>query len=178
MRLEQHGMAVVPTREPTAGPVGRQIRATLRQADGAAHRAALPWMFAADRADHVNRLVQPSLQDGSWVVSDRYYHSSLAYQSVEHPLSVVDELNRHFLAPDLTLYLSVPVTVCLARIAKRRDELEIFEERDVLQATAARYRAVLDMLVSRGQHIVEIDASGDIESISETIWAHVQELSS
>lgn len=173
--LRARGLEAVGTHEPTGGPVGKLIRSTLRRGEGAPARETLPWLFAADRADHLHRLVQPTLGAGGWVVSDRYYHSSLAYQSLDHPMTLVDELNRHFLVPDLTIFLSLPVEACLARIVKRREELEIFEEHAVLAATAARYHAVIDLLRARGQRIIELSGEGSIEEVAEEVAAVVEQ---
>ena len=115
---------VVLTREPTDGPVGRIIREVLRGDQRAPTVDTLPWLFAADRADHLTRKVEPALRRGAYVVSDRYYHSSLAYQSLTLPLEDVSALNS-FRSPHITFFLDVPVDECLARIGKRGGEREI-----------------------------------------------------
>ena len=127
--LEAAGQPATRTHEPTDGAVGRLIRATLRDQPDAADRRTLPWMFAADRADHLHRVVEPALADGRWVVSDRYLHSSLAYQSLELPLEQVFALNRAFRVPDLTLFIHVPVQVGLDRIEARGATRELYEHR-------------------------------------------------
>jgi dTMP kinase len=167
--IRARGQAVLATREPTSGPIGRIIRQTLRAEPDAPAVATLPWMFAADRADHLSRTVDPALADGTWVVSDRYYHSSLAYQSLTLPLDDVLALNGMFRVPDVTVYLDVPVGVCLDRIERRGGEREIYEHRERLQLISRHYRTVIDTLWARGEPIVEIDATGTADEVQQRI---------
>ncbi len=155
---------VLLTREPTDGPVGRIIRRVLSGDDDAPDWRTLPWMFAADRADHLFSEIQPALDAGTHVVSDRYYHSSLAYQSLTLPLDKVASLND-FRAPDLTVYIELSVDVCLARINARGEAKEIFEKRDKLQRIADAYRQVIDFLRQRGDRIQVVDGDQPIEAV-------------
>lgn len=175
-RLRGADQAVVQTFEPTDGPIGRIARSVLRQEAGAPTRAALPWIFAADRADHLTRTVEPALLEGAWVVSDRYYHSSLAYQSLERPLEEVDALNRAFRAPDLTVFLTLDVDTCLDRISNRGGTREIYEVRDQLERIAGAYEKVNELLRGRGEAIVDIDASLSIDDVHDAVWRSIAEL--
>jgi len=174
--LRERGHEVVETHEPTDGPVGRLIRQALRGQDGAVHRSTLPWMFAADRADHLTRLVEPSLGAGADVISDRYLHSSLAYQSLDRDLDQVYALNAPFRAPDLTLFVGVPVQACLDRIEARGGVREIFEKREQLEAISRQYDTVLDLLAGRGDRIVHIDGDAPISTVQARILAAVDEV--
>ncbi|MGC6491345.1 MAG: dTMP kinase [Myxococcota bacterium] len=167
--LRSRGKTVVETFEPTDGFIGREIRRVLRREEGAVHRSTLPWMFAADRADHLSRLVDPALQRGEWVISDRYLHSSLAYQSLDRALEEVWELNHRFRAPDLTLFVAVSVDTCLERMARRGGTAELFEQREALQRVAASYERVMARLQERGDTIVRIDGDAPIESVTTAI---------
>lgn len=155
--LTGRGADVVTTREPTDGTIGRAIRSVLRAESGAPSPKSLPWLFAADRADHLERVVEPALARGAVVISDRYYHSSLAYQSAALGLEEVWLLNRHFRAPDLTVLIEVPVSVALDRIAARGPDREIFEYRSKLSQVTSAYRDVAALLRDRGQHITTVD---------------------
>lgn len=168
---------VVRTNEPTDGPVGRTIRAVLRREEGAASMAALPWMFAADRADHLARTVVPALSHGAWVVSDRYLPSSLAYQSLDRPLDEVDVLNRTFRAPDLTVFVSIDVDTALARVMARGGVREVFEERAALLRVVAQYEVVMGVLASRGWNIVRVDGAAPVEVVQAAVWSAVEALS-
>lgn len=174
--LATRGADPLATREPTAGPVGRVIRRVLRAEPDAPLPATLPWLFAADRADHLHREIEPALAAGRVVVSDRYYHSSLAYQSLELPLARVHALNADFRTPDLTLFLDVSIDVCLARIGSRGEAREIFEQRDRLEQIDAAYREVLALLERHGEPIVRIDGEQAPDEVAAAIAAHVARL--
>jgi dTMP kinase len=175
-RLRDLGLTVVTTHEPTDGPVGREIRATLRRAPGAVDRSCLPWMFAADRADHLSRTVDPALQRGSFVLSDRYLHSSLAYQSLDLPFEDVFALNQRFRVPDLTVFVRVSVETSLSRITARGGVREIFEEREQLTRIAASYERVLERLHTRGDPIAYVDGEASITDVEQAIWRAVEPL--
>lgn len=175
-RLRARGAEVLDTHEPTDGPIGRRIRACLRREEGAPARASLPWLYAADRADHLARFVEPMLHEGGWVVSDRYLHSSLAYQSLDVPLDYVAMLNERFRAPDLTIFLHAPVEVCLGRIGGRGEVREIFEERAALERISVQYDTVLSLLEGKGQRIERVDATGSVEAIETRIAELVDSL--
>lgn len=167
--IRQRGKRVVVTREPTDGPVGRMIRSVLRGEEGSADRTTLPWLFAADRKEHLFHEIEPAQENGNWVVCDRYYHSSLAYQSLELPLEKVLALNSTFQVPDLTIFLRVPVQECLRRIGARGQEAEMFERREELEKISSRYDDVISLLGSFGEPIVEVDGTADPHDIAAAI---------
>jgi dTMP kinase len=166
--LRTQGIDALATREPTAGPVGRIIRQVLHADLQAPNVQTLPWLFAADRADHLFRTVLPTLDAGRWVVSDRYLHSSLAYQSLTLPLERVHALNADFRIPDLTVFLDVPVDVCLHRM-EGRSEREIFEHRDQLERISASYGRVIDLLRQRGDRIEVLAGTEPVEAVTQAI---------
>lgn len=92
-------------------------------------------LFAADRLDHLEKVVAPQIRAGSIVLSDRFVTSSYAYQAVENRWN--REINKYIASyprPNLTFYLSVPVDVVLSRIQIRDGERrELFEHREALQ---------------------------------------------
>jgi len=175
-RLTAAGRQVVTTHEPTDGPVGRLIRATLRRAPDAVSPSCLPWMFAADRADHLSRLIEPALASGAVVLTDRYLHSSLAYQSLDLPLEHVFALNRHFRVPNLTILVEVPVEECLRRIDARGAARELFEEQERLERIAERYDAVFERLARRGDPLARVSGMGSMAEVEARIAALVDPL--
>src|ERR1043166_5184318 len=84
LHLRNHGRTAHWTREPSDGPIGRLIREMLTGhhalPTGSISQSHFGLLFAADRLDHCQREVEPQLAAGAIVVSDRWYHSSLAYQ--------------------------------------------------------------------------------------------------
>jgi len=122
--LRARGLPAMATREPSDGPIGTQIRQILtgrlviRPAAGGCAPPCWPTLallFAADRVDHLEAEVMPNLRDGVIVVSDRYDHSSVAYQgaSTDDPSVVawIRAINAKARRPDLTLVLDVPAAV-------------------------------------------------------------------
>lgn len=169
--LRTAGRTVIETHEPTDGLVGRLIRSALRREPGAVHLDTLPWMFAADRSDHLTRLVQPSVDAGIDVISDRYLHSSLAYQSTQRPFEQIWSLNEHFRVPDLTVFVHISVEVGLSRIQRRGAVREVFEERDRLEAIAVQYERVFERVQGRGDRVVRVDGEASIEDVHRRIVA-------
>lgn len=175
-RLRARGDTVIATAEPTDGPVGRLLRQVLRGEGGAADPAALPWLFAADRADHIARLVAPALSRGHWVVADRYLPSSLAYQSLDRGMDGVAALNDTFPLPDLTLLLRVSADAALARITSRGAPAERFERRDTLARVAAAYESAMAWVVARGGRVVTLDGEASADAVEAAVWAEIEAL--
>ena len=147
------------TREPSDGPIGVVARKHLgRHLDlGSPQAEALA--FAADRMDHVASKIVPALERGTTVVADRYYLSSLAYQSLSCDMEWVREINRFALRPDLTVFLSVSVDVGVERFSGRA-ALERFEDdRDELTRVAQRYQEAMASLRADGEEITVIDGA-------------------
>lgn len=167
---------VLTTCEPSQGPVGRFIRNTLDPDHEASviGDSVLPFLFAGDRRDHLDREIIPALQRGAAVLTDRYYHSSLAYQSLAVGLPTVAGLNERFRAPDLTLFLDLEPTESLARIEARGEKRERFEALDRLRQIQEAYYAVLVHCRARGEHIVRIDASESIDEVHSKVVAAVE----
>lgn len=167
--LRSRGASVLDTREPTERSVGRLIRQVLSGDPSAPSMDTLPWLFAADRADHLFAEIIPALEAETWVVSDRYYHSSLAYQSLHQPLEHIDALNKNFRTPDLTIFLEISVDDSLSRIEARGEAREVYEQREHLEHIAAAYGEVVRLLSSRGEPILRMDATDPIDYIAERI---------
>jgi len=137
-------------------------------------------LFAADRFDHIDRVVLPSLRDGDDVISDRYVYSSMVYQGdwpedvfdVEPDMSALDAVvhaNTGILMPDLIIFLDVDADVALERIDARNIEAgdeyspgDIFESRDKVARHVKLYREVFKVMGYLAPHhraIKRIDAN-------------------
>mgnify|MGYP002633439816 CR=1 FL=1 len=169
VQLLVQALSAHATREPSDLPVGRLIRQALASrelGDG-----VLPYLFAADRKDHLEREIEPALAAGQHVVTDRYYHSSLAYQSLAAPLDFVLGLNQGFRAPDLTVFLDLSPEQCLERIAARSAHRDRFETLEQLRAISQSYGAALALLAGRGERIVAVDARGTPQQVHQRVLA-------
>ena len=149
-KLANH-LGATLTAEPSYSPIGWWVRRNLSDLPA----VALPYLFAADRAQHVTETIAPALAAGEIVVCDRYIPSSVAYQGLD-----AITLNSSFPVPDLTILLTVSPEVARQRIAAR-DALTPFEERHAADL-GARYVAALNAL---GWRYVTIDASAGIEEV-------------
>lgn len=178
MEAQGRWTSVHRTWEPSAGPVGLFIRENLSMENAEAlGDNVLPYLFAADRQHHLDREILPVVSAGGAVITDRYYHSSLAYQSLTVGFDTVAQLNAGFRAPDLTVFLDLPAEVCLERILARGGALERFEVIDRLRAIEAAYEAVLSYCARRGERIVRLDASGSVQDIHARLVTAVAEAS-
>ncbi len=125
--VRARGYDVVTTCEPGGTPLGRALRAAfLETTDTVAPMAEL-LSFAADRAQHVERLIRPSLAAGKIVISDRYADATFAYQGAgrgfaDDKVNQVIELATDGLKPDLTLFFDIPVETAIIRMAGRDED--------------------------------------------------------
>jgi dTMP kinase len=160
------------TREPSVGPVGKLLREILTGAHGPMDPTTLSLLFAADRADHLQREVEPALARGQVVISDRWYHSSLAYQGTGEERLWIAELNRRARHPDLTIFLNVrPEEAARRRVDDNRTE-EIFDHLSTQRRVAEGYRAVIEML-RETEHIEVLDGERTPAEVSADIVALV-----
>ena len=168
------------TKEPTNGPIGAQIRLKLAgRLD--MDEATMALLFAADRMDHLHVDIIPKLAAGVHVICDRYYLSSLAYQSLTLDLDWIMAINAKARHPDLTIYLDVPASISIERIARERHVVEFFESESVLDQVRHNYHRIIDLLRARGENIITIqgfNASGSrpIRDIEREIQVAVQRL--
>ena len=176
--LSAQGHANHLTQEPSAGPVGKFIRKALLKSEmeESLEDNVFPYLFAADRRDHLDREILPALESGQFVIADRYYHSSLAYQGLSVGLPLVAELNAQFRAPDITFFLYLSPEVSFERVQLRGLPVERFETLDRLRSVADSYQTVLAHCRSRGEQILTIDASKSIEEIHQQIVNEVVKL--
>ena len=161
-RLQECGAPCLLTAEPSDGPYGRQIRSLTYRLSP--HEEAR--LFAADRRDHVERVIVPALATGQTVICDRYVYSSVAYQGARGvEMALILEENRPFARPaDVTFLLEIPVKTALARIrCFRSPHLSPFEKKEDLEAVAAVYRALKDPSIKR------IDSTPSPEAVHENI---------
>jgi dTMP kinase len=164
---------VTTTAEPSRGPVGSLLRLALTQrlvgAEGRPFdRAALALLFAADRLDHVASEVLPRLAEGTWVVSDRYVLSSLAYQTLDLPATFVAQINGRAPAPDLTVFLEVPPDTALRRRRAERPDAELFEKLPLQRRVAANYRRAIGEAAVPGA-IELLDGTRSIGAVADEI---------
>lgn len=172
--LEAAGYETVLTREPGGSPGAEEIRSLL--VDGDTHRwdaLTEAMLHFAARRDHVSKAVEPDLDRGAWVVSDRFADSTLAYQGYGHGLAldVIDQLYKlciDGLKPDLTVILDLPVETGLARAASRGAGGDRYERMD--PAFHERLRnGFLEIARLEPGRCVVIDATGSEDEVHKMV---------
>ena len=164
-KLMKHNIDVLITSEPTNGPVGKLIKEYLKQQQVERDRNLEALLFAADRLWHWKNVIQPAVISGKIVITDRYLHSSLAYQStnlIEEKWIL--EINKYVPDPDISVFIDVPPEICLKRLKKSGRSLSIMENIENLEVVYKRY---LD-LVKRGKLRV-INGLRKVKEISDEI---------
>ncbi len=174
--LREDGREVVTTREPGGTALGEQVRELLLNG-----LEMSPWaeaaLFAAARAELVERVIAPALAAGKDVVCDRYVDSSLAYQGIARDLGVerILELNRHAtrgLLPDRTILVLVDSELALER-SRASDRIER-ESGEFHRAVDEAYRTLASMFPNR---ITTVDGALPATEIAEQVLGRVRQLS-
>ena len=138
-------------------------------------QSTLALLFAADRCDHAQREINPAIEAGKIVVSDRFYHSSLAYQGSEADRAWIMEINRLALRPDLTIYLKVSPEVATKRRHDASRSEEIFDQLDFQQKVATGYEAAIAAL-NAFEKIVIVDGEQSKDIVQRKISEQVLDL--
>ncbi|MBB6345821.1 dTMP kinase [Nonomuraea muscovyensis] len=176
--LRDQGHDVVQTREPGSTKVGMRLRAILLDA---AERGLSPraeaLMYAADRAEHVEKVIHPALRRGAIVVCDRYVDSSLAYQGAGRDLapedvSKVNAWATGGLVPHLTVLIDVPPSVGLTRLGGAADRIEA-EPLDFHERVRKEFRA---LAAATPERYLVVDGTLPPEKITQTIQDRMRDI--
>lgn len=165
----------IATAEPTSGPTGKFLRQMLA-GDFKVDERTNAYLFAADRCEHIfgKGGVKELCESGKIVVSDRYFFSSLAYQSVSCGLELPQLLNSPFPLPEYLFFFDINPEISLSRVNARNGHKEIYENIEAQKKIAALYEKVISMYeqnpsLREEMKIIRIDASKTIEEVEEII---------
>ena len=174
--LRLRGREVVTTREPGGTPLGSRIRQLVLDTEEQVDPLAELLLYAADRAQHVRRLVRPALESGHFVLSDRYADATVAYQGAgrgfpEEIISEVVALATGGLMPDLTLIFDLTVEESVRRAEQRSLK---GDKRDRLDAEDAAFHtrvrdAYLRIAASDPDRVHVIDAGGSVQETQSQV---------
>lgn len=170
------GVAVLRTREPGGAPGAELLRDILLSASlDWAPRAETLLHFAA-RAEHVSKTILPALEAGMWVICDRFYDSTMAYQGYGQGADrrFIAELIRLVgVAPALTVVLDVPETIARERLRLRGRATDRYEGLD--PAFHARVRqGFRQIAAAEAERCVVVDATGDRQGVHAAVMAAVE----
>ena len=164
--LRQRGLEVLVTREPGGTPLGERLREILLSQPMHAETEAL--LMFATRLEHIEQVIRPALQRGTWVISDRFSDASFAYQGGGRgvALSKLEQLERWVhedLQPDLTLLFDIPIEVARQRLSNNTT-LDRFEQEKGSFFEKVR-QAYLERCKKHLQRFVLIDAAQTPEEV-------------
>ena len=180
--IAARGHKVITTREPGGSEGAEAIRALLMQGSEERWSArAEALLFAAARADHVEKLIRPALERGEWVLCDRFIDSSRAYQGGAGGLGDNDVMALHRigsegLSPDRTLVLMLPTREAETRaMARDGGKTDRFGARNIVyhQEVAGRFNGFAQ---SEPARLRLIDASGSTTDVTARLVAEIEDL--
>jgi dTMP kinase len=170
--LSRRGFAVTLTREPGQGPAGQRLRRYLAGSRRYLKPVVELALFIADRREHVARTIQPALDAGRVVITDRYYYSSVAYQGALglDPGRILAANEAFAPRPRLVFILTLPAAVAVARLRRSPGRgRQVSEDRNYLQQVAAIYGSLT------GEHIHRLRATASPEAVHLQILKITQE---
>jgi len=174
--LAAQRVTVLRTREPGGAPGAELLRGILLGGTVEWSAPAEALLHFAARAEHVEKTIRPALRAGTWVVCDRFFDSTMAYQGYGQGAdrSVIAELSRLCgIVPDLTIVLDVPEAVALLRMRQRARAADRYERLDAEFHARVRqgFRAIAAADPAR---CVLLDASGDVRTVHTAVVAAAQ----
>ncbi len=175
--LRQKGIDLLVTREPGGTPLGERLREILLNHPMHAETEAL-LMFAA-RREHVEQVIRPALQRGTWVISDRFSDASFAYQGGGRGVSIpkLEQLEQWVhgdLQPDLTLLFDIPTEIARQRLANN-ESLDRFEQEqgEFFEKVRQAYLARSQKMPSRFVLIHAENSRNEVQQNLEKIIASI-----
>ncbi len=185
--LKERGYTVVVTREPGGTDIGRQIRSILLRPDNREMEALTElFLYEADRAEHVRKVIAPALAAGNTVLCDRFCDATVVYQGYARGLALeeIRRIHRFILGklkPDLTLLLDLPPEIGLARAfaqidAGGRSGAESRFENEALVFHRKIRAGYLDMAHREPARFCVVDADRDAAAVGRDIEAAIERL--
>lgn len=174
--LNALSIPVIRTREPGGSPGAELLRGILLggSADWAP-RAETLLHFAA-RADHLAKTIRPALDVGTWVICDRFYDSTLAYQGYGQGAErdfITALIRLSPLAPDLTIVLDIPETIAAQRISQRGGDADRYERQDASFHARVR-QGFREIAAAEPKRCVLLDAAANIEAVHTAVMTTVR----
>lgn len=178
-QLQAAGIDFIGTREPGGTPIGEQLRELVLSTRGTMRSETELMIMAASRIELVAQVIMPALQQGQWVLCDRYLDASVAYQGAGRALGMERVVQLHTLMgvtlkPDLTLLLDMPVEQGLARMAARGKPDRI--ESEAIAFFERARQAYLQRAEAEPERIQVIDAAQSLADVGACVTAAVQRL--
>ena len=171
--LEEQNIPLLLTREPGGTTLAEHIRQLLldKEQESIAEQTELLMMFAA-RAQHIKHVIKPALEQGTWVLCDRFTDATYAYQGGGRNMALtsiqwLENFVQGDLRPDLTLLLDAPVQLGMQR-AKQRGKLDRFESEKMAFFEQVR-QSYLSIAAHQSERVKIIDATQNLSSVQAQI---------
>ena len=176
--LDKQSIEHINTREPGGSSIGNELRELLLNKKTTISSEVELLLMLADRKDHVDKVIKPNLNKGTWVVTDRFMDSTMAYQGGGRGLEIsMIELIAGALAlpvPTLTLLFDLPVNLAFQRIADR-ENLDRFESEPIDFHNKIR-EAYLRLAEKNKDRIVIIDSSKSLKEVSAQVKKAINQI--
>ena len=169
---------ILITAEPTRGFYGKKVRELLKtNVNPDVNAQQFLDLYVADRKEHLEKELQPSLKNNKIILCDRYKYSTFVYQSLQGiSIEKIKELHKGMLVPDLVFILDVSPEISLKRISKRQ-QLDAFEKQDFLEKVRNGFLSLKEIFPN--ENIKIIDASKEISEVKkqvcEKLWEMIKE---
>ena len=169
---------LIITREPGGTTLGQSIRSLLLDTsrENSPDSITELLLYAADRAQHVNEIIRPSLNKGDWVISDRFCGSTLAYQGYGRKLNIklikdLETIATQGISPDITFLLDIPVEESIKRRATKKDDRIEKEGKKFLLNVSLGFKAL-----SKQKQWKKISAMNSKDKIISEIQSEIKKL--
>tara|TARA_Y100001968_G_scaffold237995_1_gene221307 strand:- start:1211 stop:1840 length:630 start_codon:yes stop_codon:yes gene_type:complete len=169
---------LILTREPGGTELGQSIRSLLLDTSREKGPSSVTelLLYAADRAQHINEIIHPSLNKGDWVISDRFSGSTVAYQGYGRKLSIpliknLESIATQGIAPDITFLLDIPVEESIKRRSARKDDRIEKEGGEFLLNVSIGFK-----ILSQENHWKKLSAIKSKEQITFEIKSEIKKL--
>jgi dTMP kinase len=175
-KLNERNIPHITTRQPSDNPIGTLTRTTT---DGILRieNESMALLLAADRYQHTYDEIAPALEEGKYVLCDRFYYSSFAFQGIDPGMfariAAYNALVMSFCKPDVTFFIDVTPDECMRRITLSRKEKGLYESLSQLETVRERYLTIFNELKNT-ENIVFINGNADEETVAAEIFAYLQ----
>jgi dTMP kinase len=173
--LQARGLQVVMSREPGGVPLSEKLRELILHEPMSVFSELC--LVSAARREHIAQKIEPALARGEWVISDRFYDSTTAYQAYARGFDkrMVAYFIRHAtqgLKPDLTLYFDLDAEQAARRRTGRGNESDRFEQQDLIFFKSVR-KGFLQAAKREPERIVMINSAMPIEQVRVAAWREI-----
>ena len=174
--LRSFGQSVLLTREPGGPRISEEIRSILLNKEFTEmNRLTEVFLYMASRAQHTLEWIIPALQEGTIVISDRYYDSTYAYQGAareipEKEIETINTIATTGLKPDVTYIVDVPVVIGLDRLhnGTKAEDIDRLESEDIDFHERVK-TGYLELAEKEPERVVVIDGTKNVEEIHQDI---------